>query len=102
MSKILFLSDDVVQFIDKENMVTYVDFDCGITFLTETHTKNRQINRERNYISRPCGKPQSIPSKDQQTCCVDEQHWSNIFLNPYNLLDVVPAAFMSLKHTNDT
>ena len=24
--------DDVVHFIDEENMVTYVDFDCGITF----------------------------------------------------------------------
>ncbi len=28
--------DDVVHFIDEENMVTYVDFECGITFLTET------------------------------------------------------------------
>ena len=24
--------DDVVLFINEENMVTYVDFDCGITF----------------------------------------------------------------------
>ena len=45
--------DDVIHFIDEENMVTYVDFDCGIIFLPENPTKIRQINRERNYISRP-------------------------------------------------
>ena len=94
--------DDVVHFIDEDNMVTYVDFGCGITFLPETPTKIRQINRERNYISRSCEKPQCIPSKDQHTRSVDEQHSSNIFLNPYILCDMVPAALMSLNHTNDT
>ena len=74
--------DDVIHFIDEENMVTYVDFDCGITFLPEKATKIRQINRERNNISRSCKKPQCIPSNDQHTCVVDEQHSSNIFLNP--------------------
>ena len=93
--------DDVVHFIDEENMVTYVDFDCGITFFPQTPTKIRQINRERNYISRSCEKPQCIPSNDQHTCFV-EQHSSNIFLNPYNLWDMVPATLMSLSHTNDT
>ena len=53
--------DDVVHFIDEENIVTYVNFDCGITLLPETPTKIRQINREPNYISRSCEKPQSIP-----------------------------------------
>ena len=94
--------DEVVHFIAEENRVTYVDFDCGITFFPETRTKIRQINRERNYISRSCEKPQWIPSNDQHTCFVDEQHSSNIFLNPYNLWDMVPAALMSLSHTNDT
>ena len=94
--------DDVVHFIDEENMVTYVDFDCGITFFPETPTEIRQIKRERNYISRSCEKPQCIPSNDQHTRFVDEQHSSNIFLNPYNLWDMVPAALMSLSHTNDT
>ena len=56
--------DDVVHFIDEENMVTNVDFDCGITFFPETPKKIRQINRERNYISRACEKPQCIPSND--------------------------------------
>ena len=95
-------SDDVVHFIDEENMVTYVDFDCGITFFPETPTKIRQIKRERNYISRSCEKPQCIPSNDQHICFVDEQHSSNIFLNPYTLWDMVPAALKSLRHTNDT
>ena len=94
--------DDVVHFIDEENMVTYVDFDCGITFFPETPTKIRQINRERNYNSISCEKPQCIPSNDQHTCFLDEQHSSNIFSNPYNLCDMVPAALMSLSHTNDT
>ena len=92
--------DDVVHFIDEENIVTYVNFDCGFTFLPETPTKIRQINRERNYISRFFEKPQYNPSNDQHTCFVDEQHSSNIFLNPYNLWDMVPAAFMSFNHTN--
>ena len=92
--------DDVVHFIDKENMVTYVDFGCGITYFPETPIKIRQINRERNYFSRSCEKPQCIPSNDQHTCFVGEQHSSNIFLNPYNLWDRVAAALMSLSHTN--
>ena len=94
--------DDVVHFIDEEDMVTFVDFDCGITFLPETPTKVRQINRERNYISRSCQKPQCIPSYDQHTCSVDEQHNSTIFLNPCSLWDMVPAALMPLNHINDT
>ena len=91
-----------MHFIDKEDIVTYVDFDCGITFLPETPTKIRQINRERNYISRSCEKPQWFPSNDQHICSVDEQHSSNISLNPCNLWNMAPAAFISLNHTNDT
>ena len=94
--------DDVVHFIDEENMMTYVDFDCGITFFPETPTKIRQINRERNCISRSFEKPQCISSNDQHTCFVDEQHSSNTFLNPYNSWAMVPAALISLSRTNDT
>ena len=94
--------DDVVHFIDEENMVTYVDFDCGITLFPETPTRIRQINREQNYISRSCEKPQCIPSNDQQTCFIDKQHSSDIFLNPYKLWDMVPAALMSVSRTTDT
>ena len=82
-------------------MVTYVDFGCGNTFLPGTPTKIRQIDRERNHISRSCEKPQCIPSNNQHTCCVDEQHSSNIFLNQYNFWHMVPANLMSLNHTND-
>ena len=94
-------ADDNVHFIDEENIVTYVDFDCGITFYPETPTKNRQINRERNYISGSCEKPKCIPSNDQTNSSIDKQHTSNNFLNPYILWDMVPAALMSLHHTND-
>ena len=62
--------DDVVHFICEENIVTYVDLDCGITFFPETPTKIRQINRDWNYISRSCEKPRCIPSNDQHICSV--------------------------------
>ena len=91
-----------MHFIDEEDIVIYVDFDCGINFFRETPTKIRQINRERNYISRSCEKPQCIASNNQHICSVHEQHSSNIFLNPYNLWNMIPAAFISLNHTNDT
>ena len=93
--------DDIVHLIVDENIVTYGSFDCGFTFYPETPTENRQIKRERNYISRSCEKPKCIPSNDQHNCFSDKQHHSKIFLNPYNLWDMVPAALMSLKHTND-
>ena len=93
--------DDIVYFIDEEDIVTYEDSDCGITFYPETPTKIREINRERNYISRSCEKSKCIPSNDRHNYFIDEQHSSNIFLNPYNLWDMVPAALMSLNHTND-
>ena len=54
--------DDFVHFIDKENIVIYVDFDCGITFLRETPTKIRQIKRERNYVSRSVKRPSEFPA----------------------------------------
>ena len=94
--------DDVVHFIDEENIVTYVDFDYDITFLPETPTKTRQINRERNYISRSCEKLQCISSNDQYVCPVDEQHSSSIFLTPYILWDMSLAALTSLSHNNDS
>ena len=93
--------DDIVHINDEENIVTYEDFDCGITFYSEAPTKIRQINRERKYISRSCKKPKCNPSNDQHNCFIDEQHKSNIFLNPYNLWDMVPAALMSLNDSND-
>ena len=92
---------DIVHFIDEENIVTYVDFDCGVTFYTETPTKVRRINGELNYISRSCEKPKCIPDNNQHNCPIGEQHSSEIFLNPHDFQDMVPAAPMSLKHTND-
>ena len=94
-------SDDIVHFNDEEDIVTYEEFDCGITFYPETPTKIREINRERNYISRFCKKSKCIPSNDRHNCFIDKQHNSKFFLNPYNLWDMVQAGPMSLNHTSD-
>ncbi len=93
--------DDIVHFIDQEDIVTYEDFDCGFTFYPEFPTKIREINRERNYISRSCEKSKCTPSNFRHNCFIDEQHNSNIFLNPYNSRDMIPAALISLNNTND-
>ena len=74
--------EDIMHFVDEENTVTYVDFDCGITFYPETPKKIRQINRERNYISRSYEKSKCIPSNDQHNCFIDEQYNAKIFLSP--------------------
>ena len=94
--------DKNVHFIDEEDIVNYEDFDCGFTFNADSPTKIRQTNREWNYISRSCEKSKCIPSNHRQNCFIDEQHNSNIFLNPYNLWGMVPAALMSFSHNNDT
>ena len=73
--------DDIVHFIDEEDIAKYLDFDCGITFNPEILTKIKQIKPERNYISRFCGKPKCFPCNDQHNCFIDEQHSSNVFLN---------------------
>ena len=88
--------DDVVHFIDEENMAIYVDFHCGLTFLSENPTKFRQVNREQNYISRSCEKPQCIPSNDQHICVVDELRSSNIFMNLGTVNPLQPI----IKHRN--
>ena len=36
---------DIVHFIDKDDIVTYVEFDCGITFFPENPTKISEIER---------------------------------------------------------
>ena len=101
LSKRLSVSfDDIVHLIGEENIVTYVDFDCGITFYTETVTKIRQIKREQNYISRSWETPKCICGNNQPNCSIDEQHSSNTFLIPYNSWDMVPAALTLLNHTN--
>ena len=75
-------SDDIVHVTDEENIVTYVDFDCGSTFYPETAAKLREINRGRKYFSKSCEKLECNPSNDQQNRSFDEQRTSNIFLNP--------------------
>ena len=40
--------DDIVHFIDEEDIVTYEDCDCGFSSYPETPTKIRESNWERN------------------------------------------------------
>ena len=54
--------DHVVHFINEENMMTYVDFDCGITFFPETPTKNSQISENGITIPDPVKNPNAIPA----------------------------------------
>ena len=44
--------DDIVHYIHEENIVTYVDFDKGISFYPEAPTKVEQFNPERKNFSR--------------------------------------------------
>ena len=55
--------DKIVHFIDGEDIVAYEDFDCAITFYTETPTKIRQINRERIICPDPVKNPSAFPVK---------------------------------------
>ena len=93
--------DDIVHFLESVDIVPYDDFDCGINFYPEFPSKIKQINRERNYISRFCEKSKCIPCNDRHNCFIDEQHNSNIFLNAYILWVMAPAALLSLNLTND-
>ena len=54
--------DDVVHFIDEENMVTYVDFDCGITFFPETHTKADKSTENGITFPDPVKNPNAFPA----------------------------------------
>ena len=71
--------DDIVQFIDEDNIVTNVDFVCFITFYLEAPTEVGQINSERKNIYTSCENPKCIPSNYQQKCSIDEQHLSITF-----------------------
>ena len=54
--------DDVVHFIDKENMVTYVDFDYGITFFPETPTKSDRSSENGITLPDPVKNPYAFPA----------------------------------------
>ena len=54
--------DDVVHFIDEENMVTYVDFDSGITFFPETPTKSDRSSENGITFPDPVKNPNAFPA----------------------------------------
>ena len=92
-------NDDIVQCIDENNIVTCVDFHRGITFFTGASEKVGQINQETRNISRSCEKPKCIPNNDHDSCSIDEENSSDIFLNPYNLRHMDSAALMAFIHS---
>ena len=61
-SRKMVLFDDIVLFNDEENIVSYIDFDCGITFYPEAPKKVGRANGETRSTSRSCEKSQCIPS----------------------------------------
>ena len=54
--------DDIVHFIDEENNVTYVDFDCGITFYTETSAKSDRSTENGITFPDPMKNPSTFPA----------------------------------------
>ena len=54
--------DDVVHFIDEENMVTYVDFDCGITFSLKILQSLDRSTENRITFPDPVKNPNAFPA----------------------------------------
>ena len=56
--------DDIVHFIDEANTMTYVDFDCGITFYPEAPTKlERSTENGKTFpdlVKNPCASQVTI------------------------------------------
>ena len=75
----------MVLFIDEENIVTYVDFDCGFASYPAAPTKLGHINREKKNNSRSFKKPKYIPENDHHNCSDDEEPTFIVFFNPYIL-----------------
>ena len=91
--------DDIVHFIDEDNIVKFVDFAGGFAFFPEIPTKPDRSDG--NYVSRFWGKPQCIPSSNQHNCFFDDQHTTSVSLKPWNLWELVPETIIPLNHPND-
>ena len=54
--------DDLVHFIDEENMVTCIDFDCGITFLLKLLQKSDRSTENGIIFPDPEKNPNAFPA----------------------------------------
>ena len=54
---------EVVHFIDEENMVTYVDCDCGITFFPETPKKRGRSTENGITFPDPVKNRKAFPAR---------------------------------------
>ena len=52
---------DIVLFIDEQNIVTYVELDCGITFYPETLQKSDRSPENRISFPEPLKNPSAFP-----------------------------------------
>ena len=89
--------DDIVHFIDEENIVRHMMILIVLLLSTlKLPQKTDRSTEKGSTIPDPVKNPRAFPV----TINITEQHKSIIFLNPYNLWDMVPTALMSLKYTN--
>ena len=76
----------------------------GIVVLLSTLKLQRKSDKStKNGVTfpDPVKNPSAFPVAININVFIEEKHNSDIFLNPDNLWDIVPAAPMSLNHTND-
>ena len=86
-------------FTDEENIVIRLDSDCGVIFYTDVSIKDKRINPEQKIDSVSCETCKCVSRNNEYSCSIDKEHTSGIFLDPYNLLNMDPAALLSLNHT---
>ena len=96
-----FISHNKACFIEKDNILFYVDFACCIILHSEASTKVSKINGERTKKSTFIENAVPIPNNDQHRCFYDEARCCNIFENPYKLWAMDAAALLALNHNPD-
>ena len=80
--------DDVVHFIDEENIVIYVGFDCGFTFMTETATKADRSAEDGITFPDPVKNPSAFPATINM---------SVLLMNSIALISIWPLTFYGTR-----
>ena len=85
-----------------ENIVTDVDFDCGVFFYPEAPEKFKKSIGNAKSFPDPVENSNWIPGKNQHVQFVfDEEDTSDIFLESFNLWYLDPPALLSHKPTTE-
>ena len=94
--------DLMLCFTEEENNLFYVDFVGGLPLHPEDSTKATHSNLEGTNTSTSCENIVCFQSNDQQICFFfDKEHGSNLFLSPYKVWDMDPAAPLTNNHAPD-